>query len=106
MLLTPCIQNDLDFFEMCLFRADTSHGRVFKEIQIDKMLRKLQGEDHQLLHLFLDAQRDMSAQMRERENEERIKKSQRQRMTSQGEHCHLMSLWPPSSAGRSHLQLS
>ena len=70
MLFSPRIRNDLDFFEMYLFRADTSHGRVFKEIQIDKVLRKLRGEDHQLLHLFLDAQRDMNAQMREREFEE------------------------------------
>ena len=67
MLFSPRIQNDLDFFEMYLFRADTSHGRVFKEIQIDKVLRKLRGEDHQLLHLFLDAQRDMRAQQNENE---------------------------------------
>ena len=66
-IFSPRIQNDLDFFEMYLFRADTSHGRVFKEIQIDKVLRKLHGEDHQLLHLFLDAQRDMKAQVRDKE---------------------------------------
>lgn len=84
MLFSPCIRNDLDFFEMYLFRADTSHGRVFKEIQIDKELRKLQGEDHQLLHLFLDAQRDMSAQKRDREIKKSQKKIQRQQTHSNG----------------------
>ena len=62
MLFSPRIRNDLDFFEMYLFRADTSHGRVFKEIQIDKVLRKLHGEDHQLLHLFINAQKSMKAE--------------------------------------------
>lgn len=79
-IFSPRIKNDLDFFELYLFRADTSHGRVFKEIQIDKALKKLQGEDHQLLHLFLDAQRDMSAQIRDKE----IAEAERQRQSSQG----------------------
>ena len=76
MLFFPRIKNDLDFFEMYLFRADTSHGRVFKEIQMDKVLRKLRGEDHQLLHLFLDAQRDMTTQIEEREREMKKQSSQ------------------------------
>ena len=59
MLFTPRIQNDLDFLQMTLFRADSSHGRVFKEIQIDKELQKLHGKDHQLIHLFLNVQLDM-----------------------------------------------
>ena len=71
MLFTPRIHNDLDFLEMCLFRADSSHGRVFKEIQIDKELRKLHGQDHQLLHLFLNVQLDMNALVDE-EKKERV----------------------------------
>ena len=84
MLFSPRIRNDLDFLEMYLFRADTSHGRVFKEIQIDKVLRKLRGEDHQLLHLFLDAQRDMRAQIQEREFEESKRRRERGEQNSHG----------------------
>ena len=83
-LFSPRVENDLDFFEMYLFRADTSHGRVFKEIQIDKVLRKLHGEDHQLLHLFLDAQRDMMAQKRDKEIEESRRQAERERLNQQG----------------------
>ena len=61
MLFMPRIRNDLDFLQMTLFRADSSHGRVFKEILIDKELQKLHGKDHQLIHLFLNAQLDMAA---------------------------------------------
>ena len=67
MILTPRIRNDLDFLQMTLFRADSSHGRVFKEIQIDKELQKLRGRDHQLIHLFLNAQLDMEALIEKRE---------------------------------------
>ena len=74
MLFTPCIHNDLDFLEMCLFRADSSHGRVFKEIQIDKELRKLHGQDHQLLHLFLNVQLDMIALVDEEKKEKALSK--------------------------------
>ena len=81
-LSSPRILNDLDFFEMYLFRADTSHGRVFKEIQIDKVLRRLHGEDHQLLHLFLDAQRDMNAQMRDKMIADTRKREERERQAS------------------------
>ena len=34
---------------------------MFKEILIDKELRKLHGKDHQLIHLFLNVQLDMEA---------------------------------------------
>ena len=67
MLFTPRIQNDLDFLQMTLFRADSSHGRVFKEIQIDKELQRLQGRDHQLIHLFLNVQLDMAALIEKKE---------------------------------------
>ena len=92
MLFFPRIHNDLDFFEMYLFRADTSHGRVFKEIQIDKILRKLRGEDHQLLHLFLDAQRDMNAQIREREIEEAKRMAERGEGYYQGQFLYKFSM--------------
>ena len=67
MLFTPRIRNDLDFLQMTLFRADSSHGRVFKEIQIDKQLQKVHGRDHQLIHLFLNVQLDMESLMDKRE---------------------------------------
>ena len=75
MLFAPRIHNDLDFLEMCLFRADSSHGRVFKEILIDKELRKFRGQDHELLHLFLNVQLDMNNLM-EDEKEEALRRSQ------------------------------
>ena len=70
MLFTPCIRNDLDFLQMTLFRADSSHGRVFKEIQIDKELQKLRGRDHQLIHLFLNVQLDMEALIEKEERKQ------------------------------------
>ena len=69
MLFTPRIHNDLDFLQMTLFRADSSHGRVFKEIQIDKELQKLHGKDHQLIHLFLNVQLDMNALINKRKRD-------------------------------------
>lgn len=51
-LFTPGIRSDLNFLLMALFRADPSHGRVFKEIQIEKHLQCLLEEDHGKLHLF------------------------------------------------------
>ena len=57
-LFTPRIQSDLDFLLMQLFRADPSHGRVFKEIQIEKYLSQLYKEDHEKLHLFADIKLD------------------------------------------------
>ena len=55
---------------MTLFRADSSHGRVFKEIQIDKELQKLRGRDHQLIHLFLNVQLDMEALIEKEERKQ------------------------------------
>ena len=75
MLFTPRIHNDLDFLEMCLFRADSSHGRVFKEILIDKELRKSRGQDHELLHLFLNVQLDMNDLIKD-EKEKALQRSQ------------------------------
>ena len=58
-LFNPQIRNDLDFLLMRLFRADSSHGRVFKDIQVNKELKSLTGRDHQLLHLYLNVQQDI-----------------------------------------------
>ena len=55
-LFNPQIRNDLDFLLLRLFRADSSHGRVFKDIQVNKELQSLLGRDHQLLHLYLSVQ--------------------------------------------------
>ncbi len=35
-IFSPRILHDLDFFILMLFRADTSHGQVFKDIQVGK----------------------------------------------------------------------
>lgn len=59
MLFTPRVQNDLDFLLLRLFQADSSHGRVFKGIQVEKDLRFLCGNDHELLHLFMDVKLDI-----------------------------------------------
>ena len=84
MLFTPRIHNDLDFLEMCLFRADSSHGRVFKEIQIDKELRKLHGQDHQLLHLFLNVQLDMNALVDEEKKERALSREAEDEESDEG----------------------
>ena len=57
-LFTPRMQSDLDFLVMQLSRADPSHGRVFKEILIEKHLRLLRGDDHEKLHLFRNVKLD------------------------------------------------
>ena len=36
-LFSPRIQNDFDFLLLMLFRADTSHGQVFKDIQVGSL---------------------------------------------------------------------
>ena len=59
-LVSPRIRNDLDFLLMRLFRADASHGKVFKDIQVNKELTSLLGRDHQLLHLYINVQQDMA----------------------------------------------
>ena len=58
-LFHPRIKNDLDFLLMRLFRADSSHGRVFREIQVEKENSVLREKDHQLLHLMINVQQDM-----------------------------------------------
>lgn len=57
----PCIprmMSDLDFLLLRLFRADSGHGRVFKDILIDKELKRLVNQDHERLHLYIDAIKD------------------------------------------------
>lgn len=55
---TPRICNDLDFLVMRLFRADSGHGRVFRDIQVTKEVKALVTQDHVLLHLYNDAIQD------------------------------------------------
>ncbi len=54
----PRIRNDLDFLVMILFRADSGHGRVFKDIQVSKEIKNQITEDHVKLHLLNDAIKD------------------------------------------------
>ncbi len=58
-LFSPRIQNDLEFMLMVLFGSDSSHGRVFKDIQVSKELKKQKDRDHQLLHLYINVQQEM-----------------------------------------------
>ncbi len=58
-LFSPRIQNDLEFMLMVLFRSDSSHGRVFKDIQVGKELKKQRDRDHQLLHLYINVQQEL-----------------------------------------------
>ena len=51
-VVSPRIGNDLDFLLMRLFRADSGHGRVFKDLQVDKELKRLLSEDHEQLALI------------------------------------------------------
>lgn len=55
---SPRIGNDLDFLLTRLFRADSGHGQVFKDLQIHKELKRLVGIDHELLHAYHDAIKD------------------------------------------------
>ena len=48
----PRIKNDLDFLLMRLFRADSGHGQVFKDIQILKYLHKKVLMDHSHFYRF------------------------------------------------------
>ena len=48
----PRIKNDMDFLLMQLFRADSGHGQVFKDIQVVKHLRAKTSDDHQRLYLL------------------------------------------------------
>ena len=56
---SPRIGNDLDFLLTRLFRADSGHGQVFKDLQIHKELKRLVGIDHELLHAYHDAIKDV-----------------------------------------------
>ncbi len=56
--LTPRISNDLDFLVMRLFRADSGHGRVFKDIQIYKELNRLSNKYKERLLLFTTVKAD------------------------------------------------
>ncbi len=55
----PKIQNDLDFLLLRLFFADSGHGRVFRDIQIDKEFKIMFEQDQELLHLLLRTYADM-----------------------------------------------
>ena len=48
----PRIENDLDFLLMRLFKADSGHGQVFRDIQIARHLRMKTSVDHQRLYLL------------------------------------------------------
>ena len=48
----PRIKNDLDFLLMRLFKADSGHGQVFKDIQIAKHLHTLVSDDYKRLFLL------------------------------------------------------
>ena len=56
----PRVQNDLDFVVLLLFRADSGHGKVFRDLQIFATLKALLNEDEELLLLYIDAQQDAS----------------------------------------------
>ena len=49
---SPRIENDLAFLVTRLFYADSGHGEVFKDIQIQKELKKITSEDYELLYLI------------------------------------------------------
>ena len=50
--ITPRIHTDLDFLVTRLFYADSGHGQVFKDIQIQKELDEQTSQDHELLFLL------------------------------------------------------
>ena len=56
---SPRVQSDLDFLILKLFRADSGHGQVFKDIQIYKEHKRLVARDHEVLMLFLDLQSEI-----------------------------------------------
>ena len=57
---SPRIQGDLDFLLMRLFRADTGHGQVFRDILVDKEIRRQVRSDHERLHIYLEASKDQN----------------------------------------------
>ncbi len=48
----PRVKTDLDFLVMRLFRTDSGHGQVFKEIQIQREVEVRTREEYELLQLF------------------------------------------------------
>ena len=50
--------NDIDFLLMRLFKADSGHGQVFKDIQITKHLYTQNSDDHKRLYLLNKIQSD------------------------------------------------
>ena len=64
-LFYPRISNDLDFLLMKLYFADTGHGRVFRDIQINRGIRAKKEQDHELLHLLNRMHLDYTKQHRE-----------------------------------------
>ena len=58
--ICPRMTNDLDFLVMRLFRADSGHGRVFKDIQVFKEIKSQITNDHISLHLLKDAIEDQN----------------------------------------------
>lgn len=55
---TPGIRSDLDFLLMRLFRTDSGHGQVFRDILVDKELKRRVQEDHELLYLMGESMKD------------------------------------------------
>ena len=55
---SPRIMNDLDFLLMRLFRADSGHGRVFKDIQVYKELNRLLSKERERLLLYHNVGKD------------------------------------------------
>ena len=51
-IFSPRIQTDLDFLVAQLFYADSGHGQVFKDIQIQKEFDERSTKDHKLLYLL------------------------------------------------------
>ncbi|XP_019850599.1 PREDICTED: uncharacterized protein LOC109581181 [Amphimedon queenslandica] len=51
-IFIPRIHTDLDFLVARLFYADSGHGQVFKDIQIQKELNDKISQDHELLYLL------------------------------------------------------
>lgn len=49
---TPRIKSDLDFLVMRLFRTDSGHGQVFKEIQVQREVDMKTRQEYELLQLF------------------------------------------------------
>ncbi|XP_064399540.1 uncharacterized protein LOC135346000 isoform X2 [Halichondria panicea] len=77
-IFSPGILHDLDFLLLMLFRADTSHGQVFKDLQTIKELKGIVGRDHQLLHLFINTQQDLSKSSPSNDFYNKFKKSKPQ----------------------------